>query len=96
MLFKNYSKNVFLKSYRSTVSITGVWFYEESECTRIAQKLEALVKEESQRRRPNAAQDKSSVDILSLLTKAHGEYEQVVVARKQHLSFLLNLFHSLV
>jgi len=59
------------------VSITGVWFYEESECTRIARKLEALVKEESQRRRPNATQDKSGVDILSLLTKAQGEYEQV-------------------
>ena len=59
------------------VAITGVWFYEESECTRIAQKLEALVQEETQRRRPNAAQEKAGVDILSLLTKAHGEYEQV-------------------
>ena len=59
------------------VSITGVWFYEESECTRIAQKLEALVKEETQRRRPNVAPDKSNVDIMSLLTKAGQEYEQV-------------------
>ena len=59
------------------VSITGVWFYEESECTRIAQKLEALVKEETQRRRPNVAQEKSNVDIMSLLTKAGQEYEQV-------------------
>jgi hypothetical protein len=60
-----------------SVSITGVWFYEESECTRIAQKLEALVKEETQRRRPNVAQEKSNVDIMSLLTKAGQEYEQV-------------------
>lgn len=60
------------------VAITGVWFYEESECTRIAKKLEALVKEETRRRRPNLTQqEKSNVDILSLLTKAHGEYEQV-------------------
>nr|CAG4643245.1 EOG090X07B6 [Ilyocryptus agilis] len=56
--------------------IIGVWFYEESECTRIAQKLEALVKEESRRRRPNVQEMTKSVDILSLLTKAHGEYEQ--------------------
>lgn len=43
--------------------------------------LIALVKEESQRRRPSAAQQEkpaTGVDILSLLTKAHGEYEQVV------------------
>jgi len=53
-----------------------VWFYEESECTRIAKKLEQLVKEESTRQRPNVP-EKSDVDILSLLTKAHGEYEQV-------------------
>jgi len=52
-----------------------VWFYEESECTRIAKKLEQLVKEESTRQRPNVP-EKSDVDILSLLTKAHGEYEQ--------------------
>lgn len=63
--------------FQFAVAITGVWFYEESECTRIAQKLEALVKEETRRRRPNATQEKSGVDILSLLTKAHGEYEQV-------------------
>jgi len=59
--------------------ITGAWFYEESECSRISQKLIALVKEESQRRRPSAAQQNkpvAGVDILSLLTKAHGEYEQ--------------------
>lgn len=54
-----------------------MWFYEESECTRIAQKLEALVKGETQRRRPNVAQEKSNVDIMSLLTKAGQEYEQV-------------------
>nr|CAG4641740.1 EOG090X07B6 [Eurycercus lamellatus] len=66
----------FLLYKNAKFAITGVWFYEESECTRIAQKLEALVKEESQRRRPSALQDKSNVDILSLLTKAHGEYEQ--------------------
>lgn len=53
-----------------------MWFYEESECTRIAKKLELLVKEESTRQRPKV-QEKSDVDILSLLTKAHGEYEQV-------------------
>ena len=67
-----------LTLFHHSVAITGVWFYEESECTRIAKKLEALVKEESRRRRTNANhQEKSNVDILSLLTKAHGEYEQV-------------------
>lgn len=70
-------KNNVLTARLVIVAITGVWFYEESECTRIAQKLEALVKEETRRRRSNAPQEKSSVDILSLLTKAHGEYEQV-------------------
>lgn len=77
------------------MAITGVWFYEESECTRIAQKLEALVKEESQRRRPNAAHDKSGVDILSLLTKAHGEYEQVSCNRWSSTSLreILMQFH---
>jgi hypothetical protein len=39
--------------------------------------LEALVKGETQRRRPNVAQEKSNVDIMSLLTKAGQEYEQV-------------------
>ena len=53
-----------------------MWFYEESECTRIAKKLELLVKGESTRQQPKA-QAKADVDILSLLTKAHGEYEQV-------------------
>uniref|UniRef100_A0A4Y7M8Y2 5'-(N(7)-methylguanosine 5'-triphospho)-[mRNA] hydrolase n=1 Tax=Daphnia longispina TaxID=42846 RepID=A0A4Y7M8Y2_9CRUS len=66
----------FLLYKNAKLSITGVWFYEESECTRIAQKLEALVKEETQRRRPNVAQEKSNVDIMSLLTKAGQEYEQ--------------------
>nr|CAG4646300.1 EOG090X07B6 [Macrothrix elegans] len=65
----------FLLYKNAKFDITGVWFYEESECTRIAQKLEALVKEETHRRRSNQ-QEKSNVDILSLLTKAHGEYEQ--------------------
>lgn len=64
-----------------------MWFYEESECRRIAEKLVSLVKEESTRRRPQVpavvpsstpgASSKSGVDILSLLTKAQGEYEQV-------------------
>nr|CAG4650195.1 EOG090X07B6 [Sida crystallina] len=31
-------------------TITGVWFYEESECKRIAEKLDSLVKRESNRR----------------------------------------------
>nr|SVE83693.1 EOG090X07B6 [Daphnia pulex] len=66
----------FLLYKNAKLSITGVWFYEESECTRIAQKLEALVKGETQRRRPNVAQEKSNVDIMSLLTKAGQEYEQ--------------------
>nr|SVE75162.1 EOG090X07B6 [Daphnia dolichocephala] len=66
----------FLLYKNAKLSITGVWFYEESECTRIAQKLEALVKEETQRRRPAVAQEKSNVDIMSLLTKAGQEYEQ--------------------
>nr|SVE88042.1 EOG090X07B6 [Daphnia similis] len=68
----------FLLYKNAKLSITGVWFYEESECTRIAQKLEALVKEETERRRPNLVQEKSNVDIMSLLTKAGQEYEQVV------------------
>ncbi|EFX89412.1 hypothetical protein DAPPUDRAFT_40876 [Daphnia pulex] len=67
----------FLLYKNAKLSITGVWFYEESECTRIAQKLEALVKGETQRRRSNVAQEKSNVDIMSLLTKAGQEYEQV-------------------
>nr|CAG4640068.1 EOG090X07B6 [Daphnia pulex]SVE84907.1 EOG090X07B6 [Daphnia pulex] len=66
----------FLLYKNAKLSITGVWFYEESECTRIAQKLEALVKGETQRRRSNVAQEKSNVDIMSLLTKAGQEYEQ--------------------
>nr|CAG4639226.1 EOG090X07B6 [Daphnia magna]SVE83107.1 EOG090X07B6 [Daphnia magna] len=66
----------FLLYKNAKLSITGVWFYEESECTRIAQKLEALVKEETERRRPNLVQEKSNVDIMSLLTKAGQEYEQ--------------------
>jgi len=65
----------FLLYKNAKYEITGVWFYEESECTRIAKKLEQLVKEESTRQRPNVP-EKSDVDILSLLTKAHGEYEQ--------------------
>nr|SVE89300.1 EOG090X07B6 [Daphnia sinensis]SVE91800.1 EOG090X07B6 [Daphnia sinensis] len=68
----------FLLYKNAKLSITGVWFYEESECTRIAQKLEALVKEETERRRPNLVQEKSNVDIMSLLTKAGQEYEQVL------------------
>nr|SVE78269.1 EOG090X07B6 [Daphnia lumholtzi] len=68
----------FLLYKNAKLSITGVWFYEESECTRIAQKLEALVKEETERRRTNLVQEKSNVDIMSLLTKAGQEYEQVV------------------
>nr|SVE73594.1 EOG090X07B6 [Daphnia atkinsoni] len=70
----------FLLYKNAKLSITGVWFYEESECTRIAQKLEALVKEETQRRRPNAVQEKSNVDIMSLLTKAGQDYEQPHIA----------------
>jgi len=65
----------FLLYKNANCEITGVWFYEESECTRIAKKLESLVKEETTRPRP-CAPEKSAVDILSLLTKAHGEYEQ--------------------
>nr|CAG4642856.1 EOG090X0FII [Evadne anonyx] len=68
LLYKNAKRLV-------PVEINGVWFYEESECTRIAKKLELLVKEESTRQR-SKVQEKSDVDILSLLTKAHGEYEQ--------------------
>ena len=61
-------------------AITGVWFYEELECKRIAEKLISLIKGESTRRRQPASvstSEKSGVDILSLLTKAQGEYEQV-------------------
>jgi len=65
----------FLLYKNAKYEITGVWFYEESECTRIAKKLELLVKGESTRQQPKA-QAKADVDILSLLTKAHGEYEQ--------------------
>lgn len=78
-----------LINYFYPVSITGVWFYEESECTRIAQKLEALVKEETERRRPNLVQEKSNVDIMSLLTKAGQEYEQVV----KHFIFMVENLH---
>jgi len=76
----------FLLYKNAKYAITGVWFYEESECRRIAEKLVSLVKEESTRRRPQVpavvpsstpgASSKSGVDILSLLTKAQGEYEQ--------------------
>nr|CAG4644002.1 EOG090X07B6 [Lepidurus arcticus] len=71
-------KPPFLLYRNAQLSIYGIWFYDESECSRVAKKVESLIylDKNKSKAKPERVPINSNMDIISLLTKAHGDYEQ--------------------
>ncbi|XP_035238347.1 mRNA-decapping enzyme 1A isoform X1 [Anguilla anguilla] len=78
----------FLLYRNSNLAIYSIWFYDKSDCQRIAQLMARVVKQEalqaqqappdrSTPSRTNGCVDERPIDILELLSKAKEEYQRV-------------------